>query len=172
MHREITTGTYWFYRKNFDKGSMNMDITLTCDVDGDVLQAAALRTIRRLPCLAFTCEKSENGTQYYLIPNMKPFSVVPASGFVSLDGPGAGGYLWSLGYGENHLYLRVFHGLTDGMGLFTVMKHILIFYFSLLNGDPVPPELALSLLLSEKNREFVRILTEEIYSLGIKYRLE
>ena len=142
MRREITTGTYWFYRRTPDRCCMDMDVTLTRSIDGSVLQAAARRMIGRFPCLKFTCEKSEDGTRYFLVPNARPFSVVRAPGFVSLEDPRSGGYLWSLAYHDDHLYLRMFHGLTDGMGLVTVLRHLLIFYFSLLDGDPLPPDAA------------------------------
>ena len=41
MRREITTGTYWFYRRTPDRCCMDMDVALTCGVDGGVLQEAA-----------------------------------------------------------------------------------------------------------------------------------
>ena len=142
MNREITTGVYWFYRGRFDKSGMNMEIELDCRADGALLQTAAERVMRRYPCLRLTYTRSEDDRQYLLTENSRPFSVVRSVGFVSLEDPVSNGYLWSLGYGENRLYLRVFHGLSDGLGLVTVMRGILGFYFAALTGSPLPPELA------------------------------
>lgn len=117
MDREITTGAYWFYRRRFDLSGMNMELALDRAVDGAVLQAAAERVIKRYPCLKLTCVKKEDGTQYLLTETAGRFRVVENAGFASIEDPASNGYLWSLGYWENRLYLSVFHGLTDGLGL-------------------------------------------------------
>lgn len=142
MRREITTGTYWFYRGRFDRGCMNMELLLDCAVDGSALQAAAMRAIRRYPCLKFTCELSEDGRQYLLTENSRAFSVFESPGFVSIEAPASNGYLWSLGYSGKRLFLSVFHGLTDGMGLAAIMKAILCFYYSKLEKSPLPEDVA------------------------------
>ena len=142
MKHEITTGSYWFYRRRFDRGCMNMEIVLDSTVDGAALQAAALRTIGRYPCLKFTYEISEDGTQYLLTENSRTFSVFENSGFVSIEDPASGGYLWSLGYSGERLYLSVFHGLTDGMGLASIMKAVICFYYSILDRSPLPDNIA------------------------------
>ena len=106
MDREITTGTYWFYRGRFDRAGMDMEIVLDKPVDGDVLQAAAEKTLRRFPFLRFTCRRSEDDTRYLLRENTRPFSAVSSPGFVSFDDPRAAGFLWTLGYSENQVDLR------------------------------------------------------------------
>ena len=138
MGREITTGAYWFYRRQYNESGMNMDIVLQDSVDGAVLQTAALEAIKRKPFLLFTFEKSEDGRQYLLVKNNRPFFAVRNSGFVNYDSPTSNGYLWSLGYDENHIYLSIFHGLTDGLGLVSVAKLILRIYFSILTEGSFP----------------------------------
>ena len=140
MKLEITTGAYWFYRGGFDMGRMDMEVLLQDDVDGAALQEAALRTMERYPFLRLVPERSEDGTRYLLTETDRPFRIVRSPGFVSLESPKANGYLWSLGYDGARLYLRVFHGLSDGTGLISVMKAILRFYFSAAEGDPLPEE--------------------------------
>ena len=137
MKHEITTGSYWFYRRRFDRGCMNMEIVLDGAVDGAALQAAALRTIGRYPCLKLTYEISEDGTQYLLTENSRTFSVFENPGFVSIEDPVSGGYLWSLAYSGERLYISVFHGLTDGMGLASVMKAVICFYYSITDRSPL-----------------------------------
>ena len=138
MGREITTGAYWFYRRQFDNAGMNMRILLRDRIDGGLLQAAALRVMERFPFLKFTCEKSGDNTQYLLTENSRPFSVAERSGFVRFDDPVSNGYLWTLSCRENRLYLRLFHGLSDGLGLMSVARALLCAYFSALTGTPLP----------------------------------
>lgn len=154
MEREITTGAYWFYRRRFDLSAMNMELALDRRVDGAVLQAAAERAIRRYPCLKLTWVEKEDGTQFLLTENTEPFRVVENAGFVSLEGPAANGYLWTLGYWENRLYLSMFHGLTDGLGLAAVMRGILCYYYAALTGSPLPRALAETLEAAPSGLEY------------------
>lgn len=141
MGREITTGVYWFYRGDLDRGAMDLELSLREAVDGAALQAAAERVIRRLPFLKLRPEESQDGTRYLLTENRESFSVLRRPGFLPLDSREAGGFLWSLTYSDNCLYLRVFHGLCDGLGLVGVMRQLLLAYFSAVKKDPLSPEL-------------------------------
>ena len=154
MKRGITTGSYWFYRRRFDRSCMNMDVVLDRLVDGAVLQEAAMRLMKRYPCLKYTYVKSEDNTQYLLTENDRPFPVVKSPGFVSVEAPGSNAYLWSLGYLENHVYLSVFHGLCDGLGLAAVMTGLLSFYISALTGTPLPRDLADTLTAEPSGLEY------------------
>lgn len=154
MRREITTGTYWFYRRGFDLGCMNMEILLDAAVDGSALQAAVMRAIRRYPCLKLTCELGEDGRQYLLTENSRAFRVFESPGFVSIEAPASNGYLWSLGYSGHRLYLSVFHGLTDGMGLAAIIKAILCFYYSALENSPLPEDTAQAIFAEPDGSEY------------------
>ena len=83
MGRQITTGAYWFYRGQFDRAGMDLQVTLRDKAEGEVLQKAALRVMKRYPFLRFGCEKSEDGRQFFLAEIERPFSVVENAGFGS-----------------------------------------------------------------------------------------
>lgn len=138
MSREITTGAYWFYRRDLDRCGMELRLALRENVDGPALQAAADRVREQLPFLNYTRVKSGDGTRYLLRENEAPFSVGRNPGFLSLEAPENGGYLWSLAYWENRLYLRLFHGLCDGLGLVGVTRQLLRTYFALVKGEAAP----------------------------------
>ena len=139
MLREITTGAYWFYRRDLDRCAMELRLALRENVDGAALQDAADRVREQLPFLNYTRVKSGDGSRYLLTENEASFSVGRNPGFLSLEAPENGGYLWSLAYWENRLYLRLFHGLCDGLGLIGVTRQLLRSYFALVKGEAAPP---------------------------------
>ena len=135
MSREISTGAYWFYRRDLDRCAMELQLALRENIDGAALQTAADRVREQLPFLNYTRIKSEDGSRYLLTENDAPFSVRPNPGFSSLEAPENGGFLWSLAFWEKRFYLRLFHGLCDGLGLVEVTRQLLLRYFALVKED-------------------------------------
>lgn len=113
---------------------MFADILLSERILADVLQRAAELTIDRFPYFKVKQEVSEDGSRYVLAENDKPFPVTEKNGYVDFASELANGYLFTVSFFENHLFLQMFHGLSDGKGFLVLLRTLLKTYFELKEG--------------------------------------
>lgn len=130
---EITTGASFFYMGG-EKLAMLTDITLCSPVSGTALQHAAEAVLKRYPCFAVRLAVSDEGDRYILVKNHAPFTVSERPGYTDLDSGDANGYLFSVSWFDRHIFISVFHGLTDGGGILKLSKALLCAYFEYLEG--------------------------------------
>ncbi len=91
-----------------------MKVTLTEDIDKDILQHALLKTSERIP--TFRCTLKAGAFWWYLhrvkkAPRLKPLKPLKAFNFADQDG-----LLYRVSAEGKQIFLDVFHALTDGFG--------------------------------------------------------
>ncbi len=130
---EITTGAGFFYSQG-ESISVYADAVLAEPVNREVLCRAMELVLQRFPYFAVKVGVDEANGRYILVPNDKPFVPVEKNGFICPEDADSDGYLFSVTYYDNHIFLQIFHGLTDGMGTVALLQTIVRTYFECLDG--------------------------------------
>ena len=97
-------------------------------VDGDVLQEACRLTMSRYPYFAMKIEK--DGGDIFFADNDLPMRVLHTDGPVVLGSSEVNGHLLSISWWKNKIHIDVYHALTDGGGIYPMIKTLLYYYCS------------------------------------------
>ena len=91
------------------------------------LESAVYQAIQRNPLFG---TKAEFKREYYLVDNKKPVKIIHAkeSERPLTFGQSTNDYLWQCCYYDNEMTLEWVHGVADGNGALTFLKHILMAY--------------------------------------------
>ena len=116
-------------------------------IDGDILEQCVRKTMKRYPYFAVKLDIS--GTEITFADNDLPMPVYNSDGPPVLGGEEANYHLFLVSWWKNKIHLDVYHALTDGGGIYPLIKTLLYYYCSTyykkelsfegirLAGDPV-----------------------------------
>lgn len=115
-----------------DPHTFRITIKLKDLVDGGILRAAVDKTMERYPY--FRVRMSTDGGDILFEDNPAPVPVLHTHERITLGSGQTEGHLLAFCYSWNRLYIDVFHGLTDGGGLYPLIRTLLYYYLSDLYG--------------------------------------
>ena len=116
-------------------------------IDGDILEQAVRKTIKRYPYFCMRLHIGE--TEISFADNEQQMPVLHSDGPITLGGDEVNGHLLAFSWWKNKIHIDVYHALTDGGGIYHLVKTLLYYYCSYyyktdlstenirLAGDPV-----------------------------------
>ena len=146
----ICEATQYYSADRDHRNTFRILFRLQDKVEGDLLQQAVQQAIKRHPYYALRCCVNEE--QYYLEPHHGPIAVLCTPDPVELGGEASNGYLLSVSYWEDVVWVNFFHGLADGKGAMNFSRTMLYYYCRArydeqlqagdirINGGPIPVE--------------------------------
>ena len=109
--------------------SFVVEVFVSEDVKGDLLQAAVERTLERMPYFGWTLVRVKG--LYYYAENDLPFLVAESEGPRVMGGASTNYHMVNVTYSGKKIDFAMFHGFTDGLGLNRFIEATLYHYFCL-----------------------------------------
>lgn len=148
----ITTGSMMHVHGGFGAGvdyTVRLTVRLKDRIEPDLLRSAADKAQQRYPYLSVTLKKGEGA--FYYVDNPRPVALIHGDARVRLNEEETNCHVWAVSWDEDRLHLDIYHGITDGTGMYRVLATILYYYCAErygiteqsgigLAGDPIPPE--------------------------------
>lgn len=129
MKRELYSELRTLYETTAaDPHTFRLTIKLKDLIDGDLLRAAVGRTMRRYPY--FRVRLSTMDGEPCFEDNPAPVPVIHSNQRVVLGSEQTAGHLLCFCYWKNRLHIDAYHGLTDGGGIYHLIKSLLYYYCS------------------------------------------
>ena len=145
-----TKHTDWFRLDNSGKifpevsnqretNTFRVQVTLTEQVEPEILQLAALGILERYPM--FKVRLKHGIFWNYLDYNTKPFEIQEMTHHVcsAMDPKENNNYLFKVLYRNNLIAVEMFHSLADGAGVVTLLQSLVYEYLKL-KGYSVTPD--------------------------------
>lgn len=107
------------------------------EIDGDLLQRALDRTIRRMPYLSDTLE-IDHGAVYYA-KNALPMLAAHHRGPRAVGGSETNYHMLDLTWDGNQTWFSMYHGFCDGQGINAFLESVLYHYYCLKDGVEYDP---------------------------------
>ena len=107
------------------------------EIDGDLLQRALDRTIRRMPYLSDTLE-IDHGAVYYA-KNALPMLAAHHPGPRAVGGSETNYHMLDLTWDGNQTWFSMYHGFCDGQGVNVFLESVLYHYYCLKDGVEYDP---------------------------------
>ena len=101
-------------------------IKMSEEIDGDILRKAVRITAERYPYLCVQLRLGPEG--FYYDPNPSPIAVINTSDKIRLNSEETNYHVWAICYEDKNLFIDVFHGLCDGIGLSALTATLLYYY--------------------------------------------
>lgn len=118
--------------------TFRLTIKLKDMVDKDVLEAAVRQTMERYPY--FCVRLVDNDGTLFFEDNPAPVPVLHTDGPITLGGEQTHGHLFAFCWWKNKVHMDVWHGLTDGGGIYHVIQTLLYLYCSAYYGRELSHE--------------------------------
>ena len=136
--KEINYSGYIYNYMPVDMPVYTAEVTHRDPVSGELLQKALDRTLKRMPYLADTLVE-ENGKIYYA-KNPLPMEVAHFKGPRRVGGEETNYHQLDVSWDENTTWFSMYHGFTDGQGLYMFMESVLYHYYCLKDGTEYDPK--------------------------------
>ncbi len=107
-------------------------------VDERILRESVATTMRRYPYFSVRMEHGEDG--FAFVPNERPVPVLHQDEPAVLASPQTDGHLFAVCFWKNKIHLEVYHALTDGAGIYELIKTLLYYYCSAYYGVTLSAE--------------------------------
>ena len=107
------------------------------EIDGDLLQLALDRTIRRMPYLSDTLE-IDHGAVYYAKDPL-PMTAAHTEGPRAIGGSETNYHMLDLTWDGRKTWFSMFHGFCDGQGINAFLESVLYHYYCLKDGAEYDP---------------------------------
>ena len=142
--RKITTSEMMHIYGGFGAGvdyAVRISVRLTDPVDADILRRALDRTQPRYPYLCGHLVRE--GEELCFADDPRPIALIRGSGRISLGGGQSNGHLLAVCYDADYIHLDIYHGLTDGDGMYRFLATMLYYYCAERYGVEVQPGIGL-----------------------------
>ena len=128
FQKEITTGDLIsvYGTVGYLDYAVRRRIKLSETIDEDVLKKAVRITAERYPYLCVQLRLGPEG--FYYDPNPSPIAVINTSDKIRLNSEETNYHVWAICYEDKNLFIDVFHGLCDGIGLSALTATLLYYY--------------------------------------------
>ena len=131
------SGTTQFYGRE-RKRSYIVEVSLSEDIRGDLLQRAVDKTFKRLPYYRSTFVRKRG--LYYYADNDLPFLVAESEKPRVIGGEITNYHMLDVTYWKNKISFAMFHGLCDGLGFNRFIEATLYHYVCLKDGKEYSDE--------------------------------
>ncbi|MBR5108844.1 MAG: hypothetical protein IK099_01515 [Clostridia bacterium] len=130
-------GATQFYGR-VKKRSYIVEVSLSEDIRGDLLQQAVDKTLERLPYYRSTFVRKKG--LYFYADNDLPFLVAQSENPRVIGGKITNFHMLDVTWWENKISFAMFHGLCDGLGLNRFIEAVLYHYMCLKDGKEYSDE--------------------------------
>ena len=126
--QEVTTGDLVsvYGTVGFLDYTVRRRIRMSESIDGEILRKAVRITSERYPYLCVRLRFGPEG--FYYDPNPDPIAVLNTSGKISLNSEETNYHVWAICYEDDYLFIDMFHGICDGIGLSALTSTLLYYY--------------------------------------------
>ena len=114
-----------------------VEITHRDPVDGELLQEALNRTLKRMPYLSDTFENE--GTAFYYAEDPLPMEAAHFHGVRRVGGEETNYHMLDVTWDDHTTWFAMFHGFCDGQGIYTFLETVLYYYYCLRDGKDYEP---------------------------------
>lgn len=121
-----------FYRDSFlhsnisNRNSIKAEVQLADPIDPVLFEDAVKTTMKRYPYYCVTLG-SENG-EYFFTENNRPVVILNSLASVTFNTEETNMHFVSFGYQDDWIAVNIFHGLTDGAGVYELLRTLLYYY--------------------------------------------
>ena len=150
--KQITTGDMLHAYGSFGlhmNYAVRLTVRLTDRIDGVILANAIRKTQKRFSFLSVRMRKDAESLYYEENPN--PVVLLNTDAQISLNSEQSNYHVWAVCYKDDHIHLDIYHGISDGTGMYMVLSTLLFYYCTERYGvsdhtgirtleDPVEPE--------------------------------
>ncbi|MBQ6255408.1 MAG: hypothetical protein IJJ60_02355, partial [Clostridia bacterium] len=130
-------GATQFYGRE-KKRSYIVEVSLSEDIRGDLLQQAVDRTLKRLPYYRSTFVRKKG--LYYYADNDLPFLVAQSENPRVIGGKITNYHMLDVTWWKNKISFAMFHGLCDGLGFNRFIEAVLYHYVCMKDGKQYSDE--------------------------------
>lgn len=109
-----------------------VEVTHRDEINGEMLQEALNRTLKRMPYLSDTLQ-IENGAVYYAV-NPMPFEVGHTASLRRVGGAETNYHMLDVTWNGNVIWFSMFHGFCDGQGINAFIETVLYYYYCMKDG--------------------------------------
>ena len=106
--------------------TVRMCLRLADQIDEGMLREAVVKTQKRYPYLSLLLRK--NDQTFWYEENPLPVVLLHTNERISLNSDQTNYHVWAVCWWEDCLYLDIFHGITDGTGMYMVLSTLLYYY--------------------------------------------
>ena len=127
----ITTGDAMHVYGGLANGvdyTVRLTVRMADMIDGDILLRALEKTQRRYPYLSVMLR--EDGRSYYYEENPRLIALLHTEARIRLGTAETNYHVWAVCWWEDHIHMDVYHGITDGTGMYCVLATLLYYYCS------------------------------------------
>ncbi|MBP3218451.1 MAG: hypothetical protein J6M46_08775 [Lachnospiraceae bacterium] len=138
----ITTGSMMHVHGALGTGcdyTVRLSVRMTDPVDAQILEQALRQTQEAFP--VFCIRLRENAQDYFYEENPLPVVLLHQSEKSCLNCEKTHFHLWAVCYDEDWIHLDIFHGMTDGTGMYQVLATLLYYYCAARYGIPAQADL-------------------------------
>ena len=118
--------------------SFIIEVSISTDVQGDLLQQAVDKTLERMPYYASTFVRKKG--LYYYADNDLPFVVAESEKPRVIGGALTNYHMLDVTFWKNRISFAMFHGVCDGLGFNRFIEAVLYHYFCLKDGKTYSDE--------------------------------
>ena len=93
-----------------------------------MLHEAVAKTQKRFPYLSLVLRG--NDQTFWYEENKMPVVLLHTDERITLNSKQTNGHVWAVCWWEDRLYLDIFHGITDGTGMYMLLSTLLFYYFN------------------------------------------
>ena len=115
-----------------------IEVTITTEVRGELLQQAVEKTLQRMPYYASTFVRKKG--VYYYADNDLPFVVAESEKPRVVGGETTNYHMLDVTFWKKKISFAMFHGLCDGLGFNRFIEAVLYHYFCLKDGKTYSDE--------------------------------
>ena len=131
------SGTPFLYLPT-DMPTFTVEVCHREEIDGELLQRALDRTLRRMPYLSDTMEIDHHGAVYYA-KNPLPMVAAHTSALRRVGGADTNYHMLDLTWDGKITWFSMFHGFCDGQGINAFLESVLYHYYCLKDGVDYDP---------------------------------
>ena len=127
--KQITTGDMLHAYGSFGlhmNYAVRLTVRLTDRIDGVILANALRKTQKRFPFLSVRIRKDSSSLYYEY--NQEPVVLLNTDDQISLNTEQTNFHVWAVCYKDDRIHLDIYHGISDGTGMYMVLATLLFYY--------------------------------------------
>ena len=129
MSEILTTSYKYLYLTSKEHPKViRLQVRMRDWIDGEILEKAVHTTMKRYPY--FCVRLKREGNRYSYEPNDEPVVVSHSRSGVALNCEQSNFHMLAFSRYDDWLTMDIFHGLTDGIGAYEIMRTLLYYYCS------------------------------------------
>lgn len=117
---------FFLHSNESNRNSMKIEVQLADAIDGVLFKDAVRKTMKRYPYYCVTLGYEEG--EYFFAENDRPVVILNSLASPTFNTEETNMHFISFGYKDDWIVINMFHILTDGTGLYSVLRTLLYYY--------------------------------------------